>query len=71
MRKTSASILGLHTLSAVNVAEYSPYVAEAVDQYLRGYVDVYGSLGAEWIVVHAGYHFTSDKRCAWRPGWSA
>ncbi|HEX9534081.1 MAG TPA: sugar phosphate isomerase/epimerase, partial [Stellaceae bacterium] len=27
--------LGLHTLSAVNVAEYSPFVAEAVDQYLR------------------------------------
>ena len=53
--------LGLHTLSAVNVAEYSPYVAEAVDHYLNGYVDVYGRLGAEWIVVHAGYHFTSDK----------
>jgi sugar phosphate isomerase/epimerase len=53
--------LGLHTLSAVNVAEYSPYVAEAVDHYLNGYVDVYGKLGAEWIVVHAGYHFTSDK----------
>jgi sugar phosphate isomerase/epimerase len=53
--------LGLHTLSAVNVAEYSPYVAEAVDRYLAGYVDVYGKLGAEWIVVHAGYHFTSDK----------
>src|SRR5207253_2633294 len=34
--------LGLHTLSAVNVAEYSPFVAEAVDRYLRGYVDVYG-----------------------------
>jgi sugar phosphate isomerase/epimerase len=53
--------LGLHTLSAVNVAEYSPYVAEAVDQYLQGYVEVYGRLAAEWIVVHAGYHFTSDK----------
>ena len=53
--------LGLHTLSAVNVAEYSPYVAEAVDHYLNGYIDVYGRLGAEWIVVHAGYHFTSDK----------
>jgi sugar phosphate isomerase/epimerase len=53
--------LGLHTLSAVNVAEYSPFVAEAVDRYLRGYVDVYGRLGARWIVVHAGYHFTSDK----------
>ena len=53
--------LGLHTLSAVNVAEYSPYVSEAVDQYLWAYVDIYGKLGAEWIVVHAGYHFTSDS----------
>ena len=32
--------LGLHTLSAVNVAEYSPYVGDAVEQYLKGYVDV-------------------------------
>ncbi len=53
--------LGLHTSSAVNVAEYSPYVADAVDQYLRAYLDIYGNLGAEWIVVHAGYHFISDK----------
>lgn len=27
--------LGLHTLSAVNVAECSPFVAEAVDRYLN------------------------------------
>ncbi len=53
--------LGLHTLSAVNVAEYSPFVGEAVDQYLKGYVDAYVRLGAKWIVVHAGYHFSSDK----------
>lgn len=53
--------LGLHTLSAVNVAEYSPFVAEAVDAYLEGYIDVYSKLGAHWIVVHAGYHFTRDK----------
>ncbi len=53
--------LGLHTLSAVNVAEYSPYVAEAVDRYLKAYVEIAPKLGAEWIVVHAGYHFTSDK----------
>ncbi len=53
--------LGLHTLSAVNVAEYSPYVADAVEQYLKGYVDVYPKLGAEWMVVHAGYHFGKDK----------
>src|SRR3712207_6203201 len=46
--------LGLHTLSAVNVAEYSPYVADAVDAYLRSYVDVYVKLGASWMVVHAG-----------------
>src|SRR6266446_3646270 len=60
--------LGLHTLSAVNVAEYSPYVADAVDQYLKAYVDAYGKLGAEWIVVHAGYHFTSDKEMRMEAG---
>ena len=53
--------LGLHTNSAVNVAELSPYVDDAVDRYLEGYIDVYGKLGANWIVVHAGYHFTKDK----------
>lgn len=53
--------LGLHTNSAVNIAEVSPYVDEAVDRYLAGYIDVYGKLGANWIVVHAGYHFTKDK----------
>lgn len=52
--------LGLHTLSAVNVAEYSPLLAEAVDAYLRAYIDIAPRLGAEWVVVHAGYHFTSD-----------
>ena len=53
--------LGLHTSSAVNVAEYSPYVSEAVDQYLKSYIDIYSKLGAEWIVMHAGYHFSKDK----------
>jgi len=53
--------IGLHTSSAVNVAEYSPYVGEAADAYLRSYVDAYNKLGASWIVVHAGYHFTKDK----------
>ncbi|HEX3860698.1 MAG TPA: sugar phosphate isomerase/epimerase family protein [Stellaceae bacterium] len=52
--------LGLHTSSAVNVAEYAPYVDDAVEQYLRAYVDASARLGAEWIVVHAGFHFTSD-----------
>ncbi len=52
--------LGLHTLSAVNVAEYSPHVSRAVDQYLRANIDFANRMGCEWIVVHAGYHFTAD-----------
>ena len=54
-------ILGLHTASAVNVAEYAPLVGEAVDAYLNAYVDAAVRLGAKWIVMHAGFHFTSDK----------
>jgi len=53
--------LGLHTASAVNVAEYAPYVGDAVERYLEAYVDAAHLLGAEWIVVHAGFHFTSDR----------
>ena len=53
--------LGLHTSSAVNVAEYAPFVGEAVDRYLDAYVDAAALLGAGWIVVHAGFHFTSDR----------
>lgn len=60
--------LGLHTLSAVNVAEYSPYISEATDEYLKAYVDMYQRLGAQWIVVHAGYFFTSDKKMRMEAG---
>jgi len=52
--------LGLHTSSAVNIAEYAPLLSEATDAYLRAYVDASVLLGAGWIVVHAGFHFTSD-----------
>lgn len=51
--------LGLHTLSAVNVAEFAPYLSEAVDEYLTSYIDIADQMGAKWIVVHAGYHFTA------------
>jgi sugar phosphate isomerase/epimerase len=54
--------LGLHTSSAVNVAEYSPHVAEGVDAYLRANVDFAGRLGCEWIVIHAGFHFSSNVK---------
>jgi sugar phosphate isomerase/epimerase len=53
--------LGLHTASAVNVAEYAPYVGDAVEAYLKAYVDAAVRLGAKWIIMHAGFHFTSDK----------
>lgn len=53
--------LALHTLSAVNTAEFSPFLADAADRYLEAYMDLAVRLDAEWIVVHAGFHFTSDK----------
>ena len=58
--ENAAIRLGLHTSSAVNVAERAPLVGEAVDAYLKGYVDAAVLLGAGWIVVHAGYHFSSQ-----------
>jgi sugar phosphate isomerase/epimerase len=60
--------LGLHTLSAVNVAEYAPLVGEAVDAYLKAYVDAAELLGAGWVVVHAGFHFTDDIPMRMRTG---
>jgi sugar phosphate isomerase/epimerase len=60
--------LGLHTASAVNVAEYAPFVGDAVDRYLDAYVDAAARLGAGWIVVHAGFHFTSDRDERMRAG---
>jgi sugar phosphate isomerase/epimerase len=60
--------LGLHTSSAVNVAELAPLVSEAVDAYLMAYVDAAAMLGAGWIVVHAGYHFSSNTEQRMRAG---
>ncbi|MCB1715468.1 MAG: sugar phosphate isomerase/epimerase [Candidatus Competibacteraceae bacterium] len=54
--------LGLHTLSSVNTAEISPFVSAAVDAYLEGYIDLSARLGAEWIVVHGGFHFGDQER---------
>jgi sugar phosphate isomerase/epimerase len=52
--------LGLHTLSGVNIAEYSPFMTDAADQYLKGYIDLALKVDAGWVIVHAGYHFTGD-----------
>ena len=60
MCESNGISIGLHTLSAVNVAEYSPYVSRAVEDYMRANVDLANSLDCAWTVVHAGYHFTGD-----------
>jgi sugar phosphate isomerase/epimerase len=60
--------LGLHTASAVNVAETAPFVGAAVDRYLEAYVELAPKLGAEWIVMHAGYHFTADRELRMQAG---
>ncbi|MBG81806.1 MAG: sugar phosphate isomerase/epimerase [SAR202 cluster bacterium] len=60
MCESNGISIGLHTLSAVNIAEYSPYVSNSVDEYLRGSVNLANLLGCSWTVVHAGYHFSND-----------
>jgi len=47
----------LHTLSAVNVAEFVQHMTDAVDAYLAANVDLAAKLGAE-VIVHAGMHFS-------------
>lgn len=53
--------LGLHTLSAVNTAAFTPHVAEAVREYLFAYIDIAANVDADRTIVHAGYHFTADE----------
>jgi sugar phosphate isomerase/epimerase len=47
----------IHTLSGVNVAEFSPFLTEAVDAYLAANIDLGVKLGAN-VIVHAGLHFS-------------
>jgi sugar phosphate isomerase/epimerase len=58
--------VGIHTLSAVNVAEFSPLVAEAVDAYLRAHIDLAARLGAEHVITHAGLHQSSELDLRWQ-----
>jgi len=60
--------IGIHTMSAVNVAEIAPHVRDGVDRYLTGHMDACKRLGGEWMVVHAGFHFTSDVQLRMEAG---
>ena len=53
--------LTLHTASSINIAEFSPYVDEAVDRYLEGNIDLAKRLRCLGVVTHGGYHFSSSQ----------
>jgi sugar phosphate isomerase/epimerase len=42
--------------------------ARRVDRYLFGHLEACSKLGGEWMVVHAGYHFTSDVKMRMEAG---
>ena len=45
-----------------------PMSATRSTHYLKAYVEIAPRLGAEWIVMHAGFHFTSDKEMRMKAG---
>ncbi len=49
----------VHTASAVNIAEFAPYLSDAADAYLRGNIDLARRITAHGVVVHGGMHFSS------------
>jgi len=52
---------GLHTSSYVNTAEIMPDVREASERHLLDYIKLSKSIGAEYCVIHCGYHFSQFK----------
>ncbi len=53
--------IGLHTLSAVNMAEITPVLHAAIDGYVRQNFDLATSLGGAYVICHGGYHFSGDR----------
>jgi sugar phosphate isomerase/epimerase len=53
--------LGIHTLSAINMAEITPVMHAAADEYLRQNFDLASQLGASYVICHGGYHFGGDR----------
>jgi sugar phosphate isomerase/epimerase len=52
--------VGIHSSSAVNMAEITPVMAAAADEYLRQNLDLSKALGGTHVIVHGGFHFSSD-----------
>lgn len=53
--------LGIHSSSAVNMAEITPVMAAATDEYLRQNFDLAEALGCGHVTCHGGFHFSSDR----------
>ena len=53
--------IGLHTLSAVNMAEITPVMHRAADEYVRENFALAHKLGAGYVITHGGYHFGGDR----------
>ena len=58
--------IGIHTSSAVNMAEVTPVMARAADEYLQANIRLAKLLGCGWVVAHGGYHFSSDLNLRWQ-----
>ena len=52
--------LGIHTSSAVNMAEITPVMATAADTYVRENLELAHKLGCRYVICHGGFHFSSD-----------
>jgi sugar phosphate isomerase/epimerase len=53
--------MGIHTLSAVNMAEMTPVMHSAIDHYLLENFDLAATLGCGYVICHGGFHFSSDR----------
>jgi sugar phosphate isomerase/epimerase len=52
--------MGIHTLSAVNMAEMTPVMHAAADRYVLENFDLAAALGCGYVICHGGFHFSSD-----------
>ena len=54
----------------VNVAEFSPYMSEAVDAYIKANIDLGERLGVDHVITHAGYTRAPSWTSATQRRWS-
>ena len=53
--------LGIHSSSAVNMAELTAVMSAAADEYLRQNFDLAREVGCGYVICHGGFHFSSDR----------